>query len=165
MGIPHPGSSASPGLSRRSLLRAGALGAAGLGIATLAGCASPAAAASKTDIAFWHLLSGGDGIRMNTIVTRVNRELKGARIDQTLLAWGSPYYTKLAMASAGGRAPDLGIMHLSRLAGYAPGGLLDAWDIGRLSRYGVDQSTFTAPTWKRMQYDDRTFAIALDSHV
>jgi len=163
MGTPRPAKPAPPALSRRTLLRAGALGAAGLGIAALAGCASPAAA--STDITFWHLMTGGDGERMNTIVNRVNRELTGARVDQTVLAWGSPYYTKLAMASAGGRAPDLGIMHLSRLAGYAPGGLLDAWDFDRMGRYGVSKDSFTNPTWDRMQFDGDTFAIALDSHA
>src|SRR5690625_6305486 len=34
-----------------------------------------------------------------------------ADVTQTVLAWGAPYYTKLAMASTGGRAPDLAVMH------------------------------------------------------
>src|SRR5690625_6423777 len=48
-----------------------------------------------------------------------------ADVTQTVLAWGAPYYTKLAMASAGGRAPDLAVMHAARVPGYAPGGLLE----------------------------------------
>lgn len=155
------------GMSRRALLQGSALAAAGLGLSALTGCA-PFIGGTSTrvdELAFWNLLSGGDGMRMKSMVDTVNGELEGARIKQTVLSWGSPYYTKLAMASAGGRAPDLGIMHLSRLAGYAPGGLLDEWDIGRLEPYGVTERTFSGPTWDRMQFDGGLYAIALDSHA
>ena len=35
-------------------------------------------------------------------------------------------------------APDVAIMHASRVAGYAPGGLLDPWDLDLLAEFGVD---------------------------
>ncbi|NBE93381.1 extracellular solute-binding protein [Nonomuraea sp. KC401] len=146
-------------LSRRRVLQAAGLSA------LLAGCGTEPAARSTREIVFWHLMTGGDGERMNAIVSKADAAMPDAEIKQVVLAWGAPYYTKLAMSAAGGRAPDLGIVHMSRLAGYAPGGLLDPWDVDRLARYGVDQSTFTAPAWKSSIINGKLYALALDAHT
>ncbi|WP_433444211.1 extracellular solute-binding protein [Nonomuraea sp. CA-141351] len=145
--------------SRRKVLQVAGLSA------LLAGCGTGPVSRGTQEIAFWHLLTGGDGERMNEIVTKADADMPRARIKQVVLAWGAPYYTKLAMSAAGGRAPDLGIAHMSRLAGYAPGGLLDPWDLDRLARYGVGQSTFTAPAWKSSIVNGKVYALALDSHA
>ena len=102
--------------------------------ARLAGCAPERLGRGRRPrAAFWHLLSGGDGINMADLVDEVNAAHHGYEATQTVLAWGTPYYTKLAMASVGGRAPDVAIMHATRVAGYAPGGLLDPWDLDLLA--------------------------------
>src|SRR5699024_1039612 len=69
------------------------------------------------DIAFWHLLSGPDGVTMGEMLDGYMATDGAADVTQTVLAWGAPYYTKLAMASAGGRAPDLAVMHAARVPG------------------------------------------------
>ncbi|MGN8025316.1 extracellular solute-binding protein [Microbacterium sp. 22242] len=149
-------------LSRRQFL-----GAAGLtaGAALLAGCAPAAASATgPRTLQFWHLLSGGDGVTMTGLLDGVNKKQSAYRIRPTVLAWGTPYYTKLAMAAAGGRAPDVAIMHATRVLGWAPGGLLDAWDTGRLADLGVDKSTFPDPIWKKGEALGKRFSVALDAH-
>ncbi|RKR75297.1 extracellular solute-binding protein [Frondihabitans australicus] len=156
------------GLGRRTFLLGalGALGAAGATVGVVADpLAGPADAATRRmQLQFWHLLGGADGENMNTILGRVNRIDPKATVRQTVLAWGTPYYTKLAMAAAGGRPPDLAISHLSRLEGYAPGGLFDEWDISRFAKYGISADDFTKPTFKRMHVNGKLYAIALDSH-
>jgi multiple sugar transport system substrate-binding protein len=146
--------------SRRRLL-SGAAALAGGGL--LLGCA-PGAADSADDINYWHLMTGGDGIVMAGLVDAVNGLNAGFKAKQTVLAWGPPYYTKLAMASAGGRAPDLAIMHASRIAGYAPGGLLEPWDLDELAAVGVHESDFPPLVWQKGIYDGKLYSIALDSH-
>jgi multiple sugar transport system substrate-binding protein len=147
-------------LSRRGLLKAAAALAGG---GLLVGCA-PGASRSATDLSYWHLLTGGDGTVMAGLVDAVNAANLGFHATQTVLAWGPPYYTKLAMASAGGRAPDVAIMHASRIAGYAPGGLLEPWDLDLLAEVGLHESDFPARIWEKCQYDGKLYAIALDSH-
>ncbi|TDO33247.1 multiple sugar transport system substrate-binding protein [Kribbella sp. VKM Ac-2527] len=147
-------------LSRRRLL-SGAAALAGGGL--LLGCA-PGARNSAEELTYWHLMTGGDGTVMAGLVDAVNAMNAGFRTTQTVLAWGPPYYTKLAMASAGGRAPDLAIMHASRIAGYAPGGLLEPWDLDLLAELGVRESDFPPLVWQKGLYDGQLYSIALDTH-
>lgn len=150
---------APPRPSRRRFL----LGTCGLaGTAALAACSS--ASAEAEELAFWHLLSGPDGRTMGEMLDSYMSTDGAPRVRQTVLSWGQPYYTKLAMASAGGRAPDVAIMHAARVPGYAPGGLLDTWDADLLAELGIAQEDFPELIWQKMHTGDKLTAIALDSH-
>ncbi|MBC7590342.1 MAG: extracellular solute-binding protein [Salinibacterium sp.] len=151
-------------ISRRTMLlgSVGTIGAAWLATG-LTGC-SAIATGGVVPLSFWHLLSGGDGIRMSGLVDRVNSENPDFKATQTVLTWGAPYYTKLAMASAGGRAPEVAIMHASRVPGYAPGGLLDEWDLDMLSENDVTEADFPKLVWDKGVSDGKLYSIALDIH-
>lgn len=151
-------------VSRRQLLAgSAALGSLGL-MAGLTGCGGAAQASQAREIGFWHLLSGGDGIKMQAMIAAANQANPGFKVHPTVLAWGPPYYTKLAMASAGGRPPELAIMHASRVPGYAPGGLIEPWDLDLLAENGVRPEDFAPRIWEKSQQDGKVFSIALDSH-
>jgi len=152
--------------SRRQLIVGGAaaLGGAFL-VGGLSGCAPQVASAGGiVDLKYWHLLSGGDGIRMTEMVREAEETGDGFDVTATVLAWGQPYYTKLAMASVGGRAPDVAVMHAARVPGFAPGGLLDAWDLDVLAELGVTQADFEPRVWDKGVVDGKLYSIALDSH-
>ncbi|WP_310202853.1 extracellular solute-binding protein [Paenarthrobacter nitroguajacolicus] len=151
-------------LSRRQLMTGSALLGGGLLATSLTGCGGAAQAAAVQDIGFWHLLSGGDGIKMQAMINAANQANPGFKVHPTVLAWGPPYYTKLAMASAGGRPPEVAIMHASRVPGYAPGGLIDPWDLDLLAENGVTASDFAPRIWEKSQHNGKVFSIALDSH-
>lgn len=148
------------GISRRRLLQGGA---GALGVTALGGCA-PGVASSTQELSFWHLLSGPDGATMDQLIADFNSDVGSEVVTPTILAWGSPYYTKLAMASAGGRAPDVAIMHAGRLPGYAPGGLLDMWDMDLFAEFDIYPEDFPERVWEATQYQGQPAAIALDSH-
>src|ERR1700709_1061042 len=119
----------SDSLSRRRFLAAtGGLG--GLALAgSLAGCASPVVTSitggqpSTADVIFWHLFGGGDGAHMTKRVKPFHAS-SNRSVEATLLPWGTPYYTKLALAASSGRPPDVAIAHLSRLPLLAGAGRL-----------------------------------------
>lgn len=135
------------------------------GTAALAACSPGAVSASGArPLEFWHLLSGADGVTMSGLIDSANAGQSAYRVRPTVLSWGEPYYTKLAMAAAGGRAPDLSVMHASRVVGYAPGGLLDTWDVQRLAELGVDERTFPAAIWEKGFVGDNLYSVALDAH-
>ncbi|GAB7193622.1 extracellular solute-binding protein [Kineococcus sp. NUM-3379] len=151
--------------SRRAFLRgaalAGGAGAAGL---SLSSCATPVTAAGGgSSLQYWNFFGGGDGERMIALVDAFRREQPRTDVTATTLAWGAPYYTKLAMASAGGRPPDIATIHLSRLPTFAEH-LLDPWDLGELGRLGIRQEDFPAPLWEMASADGDLFAVPLDAH-
>ncbi|WP_405934062.1 extracellular solute-binding protein [Streptomyces longwoodensis] len=160
----RPDTRENRGPTRRRLLAAGlASGAVVLGGGALSGCGSARAADTST-VRLWDLFSGADGGLLNDMVEAARPDMPGSRIERTVLEWGTPYYTKLAMASAGGRGPDVAVAHMSRLAGYAPTGLLDPWDLDVLAEYGITEDAFTRPVRDRTQYRGKTYAVPLDTH-
>ncbi|WP_369370432.1 extracellular solute-binding protein [Promicromonospora sp. Populi] len=154
------------GLSRRALLQAALAGAGGIALGgTLAGCAAPGAASSgKTPVMIWDLFSGGDGALMQEMVGAVAAANPDIAVDSTTLEWGAPYYTKLAMTSSGGRPPEAAVMHVSRLAGYAPGGLLEPFDLDALAALEVTEADFAPAVWQKAQFDGQLYALPLDTH-
>jgi multiple sugar transport system substrate-binding protein len=156
-----------PDLSRRHVLgAAGGLVVAG-GFAFAAGGTGADALASdaSTRVRYWNLFSGGDGYNMIAMLDAFRKEHPDIEVKDSTLQWGSPYYTKLAMSAAGNRAPDLGVMHLGRVTGFAPGRLLDPWDLGLLAKYGVREEDFNPALWKRAVIDGKLYALPLDIHV
>nr|PPQ62675.1 ABC transporter substrate-binding protein [Streptomyces sp. QL37] len=152
-------------MGRRRFLRHGTAGAGALlAMSPLAGCSSPASASGASALSVWDLFQGGDGMLMNDMIKAVSQGPEGFRIDRTILDWGPSYYTKLAMSAAGGRASDVAVLHLSRLAGYAPGGLLDPFDLDLLAEFGVTEKDFTPAVWSRTKHQGRVYAIPLDVH-
>ncbi|GAB2536065.1 extracellular solute-binding protein [Brachybacterium huguangmaarense] len=150
----------APLLSRRGLL---GLGGAGLAAAALPGCGSSAGGGDST-VSVWDLFSGADGANMRGMIADVEKGVPGLEVDATTLSWGNPYYTKLAMAASSQAPPDTAIMHVSRMPGYAPGGLLRTYDLDLLAELGVTKADFTDALWTSCMYEDRLFALPLDTH-
>ncbi|MFD5338923.1 extracellular solute-binding protein [Streptomyces hawaiiensis] len=156
-----------PGLNRRQLL--GGLGglsvASGFGFAALGTGADALASGADARVRYWNLFSGGDGSNMIAMLDAFRAANPDIAVKDSTLQWGSPFYTKLAMAAAGNRAPDLGVMHLGRVTGFAPGRLLDPWDVGLLAEYGVREQDYNPTLWKRGVIDGELYALPLDIHV
>ena len=151
--------------SRRTFLNAAMLAGASLaGAGTLAGCSS-ASASDKTKVQLWHLFTGGDGGVFQSMLETVGEQNPSIEIDPVVLTWGGPYYTKLAMSSVGGRSPDLAVMHATRVVGYAPGGLLDTWDLDRLKDHGIEKDMFPEALWNKCFVNGQQFAVPLDFHA
>ncbi|CAL9537381.1 hypothetical protein SUDANB171_04149 [Streptomyces sp. enrichment culture] len=152
------------GFTRRRLLAgaAGAGGTAALG-ALATGCAAPASLGGDGErVRFWNLFDGGDGANMRAMLDGFRAEHPGITVDDVTLAWGAPYYTKLAMAGAGGRAPELGVVHLGRLPGFAPGRLLDPIDPTLLAGHGVRREDFNPLLWDAATIDGELYGLPLD---
>ncbi|MEW1686286.1 extracellular solute-binding protein [Streptomyces sp. NPDC091265] len=156
-----------PGLNRRQLITGlgGAAVAGSFGFAALGSGADALASSAATRVRYWNLFSGGDGYNMIAMLDAFRKANPGIEVKDSTLQWGSPYYTKLAMAASGSRAPDLSVMHLGRVPGFAPGRLLDPWDMELLAKYGIRQEDFDPALWKRAVVDGRLYALPLDIHA
>lgn len=155
-----------PRLTRRQLLTV-------TGGATLAGalsaCGSPVASSlagsqpDTADVIYWHLFGGGDGANMTTMVSDYQKKT-GRSVEATLLSWGNPYYTKLALAASSGRPPDVAISHVSRLPLLARAGLIEPVDVGAFTSLGITPDRFTPAAWNKTQIKGRHYAVPLDTH-
>jgi multiple sugar transport system substrate-binding protein len=156
-----------PDLKRRHLLAtAGGLAVAGsLAFAALGTGADALASGADTRVRYWNLFSGGDGANMIAMLDAFRKEHPGIDVKDSTLQWGNPFYTKLAMAAAGNHAPELGVMHMGRVAGFSPGRLLDPWDEDLLAKYGVRKADYNPALWNRGVIDGKLYALPLDIHV
>ncbi len=128
------------------------------------GFASPASGTGNGTIVYWNLLSGGDGAHMQQMEATYQREHPHIKLDSTVLTWGNPYYTRLAMAIRGGSPPDVAIMHLSKLTEFAPPKLLTPLDLGQLAEHGMTPADFTPAAFAKAHYNGQLLAIPLDTH-
>ncbi|ELS52970.1 putative sugar transporter sugar binding protein [Streptomyces viridochromogenes Tue57] len=139
--------------------------AGSFGFAALGTGADALASNARTRVRYWNLFSGGDGANMIAMLDAFRKANPAIEVKDSTLQWGNPFYTKLAMAAAGNRAPDLGVMHMGRVTGFSPGRLLDAWDVDLLAKYGVHKRDFNPRLWNRGVIDGKLYALPLDVHV
>ncbi|MGW3355423.1 extracellular solute-binding protein [Streptomyces bungoensis] len=136
----------------------------------LAACSSPLASGltgsqpNTADVVFWNLFTGGDGANMVLMEDRFRKTHPGVSLEATILSWGNPYYTKLALATASGTPPDVGIVHLSRLPLLAASGLLEPIERTGVGRLGITADRFTPAAWRKATLDGRVYAVPLDTH-
>src|SRR5436305_132363 len=149
-------------MSRRTFIeRTVALGlSSSAALTVLAGCSSIAPSA----INYWNLFGGGDGVRMIQMQNDFVRSHPDINLNAVTLAWGEPYYTKLAMASSGGRPPYVGISHITRMPAFAELGFLEPFDLDMLAKVGITSHKFLPQVWQRGQYQGKLYALPLDTH-
>lgn len=152
-------------VTRRSFL-SGTLAAGAA--ATVAACGGSGSGGStsggKMTLQYWNLFGGGDGVRMVDLVNGFNKSQKDIQVKATTLAWGVPYYTKLTTSTIAGQAPDVAIMHLSRMASFAPTGIITQIDSGLMSKHGLSASQFSPRPWQMAHSNGNLMAIPLDTH-
>ncbi|GHO83687.1 extracellular solute-binding protein [Dictyobacter formicarum] len=151
-------------MKRRAFLEKSlALGVGGsAAISLLSACGTSANAAAG--VTYWNLFGGGDGARMIQMQDMFTKSHPDIALKAVTLAWGQPYYTKVAMSAAGGRAPDVGICHLSRLSTFAAMNFLDPFDIDLLGQVGITEQNFLPEVWQRATYNGKLYALPLDTH-
>lgn len=157
----------SASVSRRSIL-AGVLG--GMGTAALAGCSSPVGAGlagtplDPGTVAYWNLFGGGDGVRMTEMEEGYRRSHPDIPLQAVTLAWGNPYYTKLTLATVGGKPPNVAVSHLTRMKTLQAAGLLRELSPQDLARHGMSAERFNQRAWNAGLVDGRIYAIPIDTH-
>lgn len=156
--------------TRRSLL-IGSLGVGGA--ALLASCSSDSDTANTVlggtkydgplvNLTYWNGFTGGDGPFMKEMVKRFNAENENIVIKDLTISWGD-YYGKLATAVSSGNGPDVGVMHIDTLAGFAARNVLSPLD-GLASALNLTENDFESTVWNGGTYNGMRFGIPLDVH-
>jgi multiple sugar transport system substrate-binding protein len=159
------------GISRRDLLRGvGALAVGTAATSALSGCGTPLATGlvgsqeAANNLTFWNLFSGGDGDRMVDMEKGYEKSHRDISLSAVTLAWGNPYYTKLSLATRGGKPPDVAVSHLTRMVTLAEAGLLAPIDESLLAKAGMPAKMFNEKAWKASHVNGQLYAVPLDTH-
>jgi multiple sugar transport system substrate-binding protein len=154
-------------LSRRGLLRATLAGA---GAMAVAGCSTPVGAGlANTEldpgtVEYWNLFGGGDGVRMTQMEDGYRAANPGTALQAITFTWGNPYYTKLSLATVGGKPPHVAVAHLTRMTTLVRAGLLQELRPDDLTRHGMTPDKFNRRAWESGLVDGRAYAIPIDTH-
>jgi multiple sugar transport system substrate-binding protein len=155
-------------VSRRHFL--GGAAALGLGVGALSACSSPVVsglAGSTMDpgtVQYWNLFGGGDGVRMQAMESGFEKSHPNVGLSSVTLAWGNPYYTKLSLATLGGKPPDVAVAHLTRMKTLQAADLLQELKLDDLARFGMSPTRFNQRAWNTGLVDGKVYAIPLDTH-
>ena len=148
-------------LTRRALL-SGTAAAAALGLTGCSGLTPGRDTSGSLD--YWNLFGGGDGVRMTQMLDAFRAANRGIDLSAVTLAWGNPYYTKLALATLGDKPPDVAISHLTRMKTLVASDLLEELRPEDLARHGISAGLFTERAWQAGLVEGRAYAIPIDTH-
>lgn len=117
----------------------------------------------KTQISFWTPFSGGDGEFMAAMVDKFNQENPDIQVEQ-LSNRSEDYYTKLQTSLASDQAPDLAVLHSSRMPQFVPAGYVTPLDdLAAGSKVNWDE--FNPTILESTIYDGKHYSIPLDTHA
>lgn len=134
-------------------------------LAATALAALTSAAQAQQVVEWWDFFTGGDGIRMQSLVEQFNEEHAGAiEIQTTTLEWGVPFYTKVLTSAAIGEGPDVMSYHLSRVPISVDNGSLAEITDDDLAAMGLSAADYPADTWQAAHVDGTLYAIPFDLH-
>jgi multiple sugar transport system substrate-binding protein len=112
---------------------------------------------------YWTIFTGPDGKIMYNIVQEYNKQYH-EQVEVKLSVWSEDeYYNKLIPAVASGTAPEIGIIHISRLSKYAVKGILQPLDDLAI-KMGLSEKDFPLYLWKAGIIDGKRYTIPLDIH-
>ena len=120
---------------------------------------------AQETVIWWDFLSGGDGVRMRTLIEEFNAEHAGKiAIEPTTLEWGVPYYSKVQTATVVGEGPDMMTYHTSRIPLAVENGILDPVTAEDMAAMGLDESDFAPAVWEAIHFDGAQYAVPFDTH-
>jgi multiple sugar transport system substrate-binding protein len=151
-------------VTRRTFLSGSLAVGAGAAVAACGSGSGSGSSGGKMTLQYWNLFSGGDGTRMVELINGFNKSQQNIQVKATTLTWGTPYYTKLTTSTIAGQAPDVAIMHLSRMASFAPTGIITEIDSGLMSKHGLTARQFSPKPWQMAHSNGQLMAIPLDTH-
>ncbi|HPE67698.1 MAG TPA: ABC transporter substrate-binding protein [Thermotogota bacterium] len=119
--------------------------------------------AAAVTLEYWNGFTGPDGRFMQGMVDRFNAEHEGEiQVNMSTMLWGD-YWTKLPIALASGKGPDVGVIPVDNLKNIAGQGMLIPLD-AYLGKMGLGAGDIVPSLWNAAQVDGEQYAIPLDTH-
>lgn len=111
---------------------------------------------------FWNGFTGPDGKTMEKIVRQFNAEHPNIQVRMQIIPWNT-YYDKVTLSLAYGGAPEVFILHASRLPEYADSEAVSRVD-DLVAGLGSKTNDWTPRAWAAAHWKGRQYAVPLDCH-
>ncbi|SES26050.1 ABC transporter substrate-binding protein [Salipaludibacillus aurantiacus] len=112
---------------------------------------------------FWNGFTGPDGDDIARIISDFNEEYEGEIAIRTQTMPWDNFYDQYRTVVANNEAPDIAIMHLDSIAGYAQNDTLTPLD-ELAADIGLEEDDFIEEVWQAGEYEGSRYAIPLDVH-
>ncbi|MDQ0257241.1 multiple sugar transport system substrate-binding protein [Evansella vedderi] len=118
---------------------------------------------AEITLEFWNGFTGPDGEDIAKIIADFNEKYEGEIVIRSQTMPWANFYDQYRTVVTAGEAPDIAIMHLDQIAGYARYDLLTPLD--ELSAdIGLVAKDFIPEVWNAGVYEGQRFGIPLDVH-
>ena len=120
---------------------------------------------AQTTIDFWSPFTGPDGEVIEAMVETFNTtvgEDADVQVDLLIVPW-EEYYTKLTVALASRRAPNLAIAHSHRIAGFVEEGALAPFEPAALEEANIQAEDYIPALWNAGEIEEAQYAIPIDA--
>jgi multiple sugar transport system substrate-binding protein len=154
-------------LSRRAVLcrAGGGMVAAAAAACTPGGQAGTANAPAKltqpASLAYWSILTGADGVRMEEMTRRYVQETPLVQIEIQALP---DFLQKFTAASVAGTPPDLIWIRQTYIPGFADRDMLLDLLPRELGQVGLRAEDFDPTVWKASEYKGKRYTVPMDIH-
>lgn len=112
---------------------------------------------------FWNGFTGPDGEDIARIIADFNELHEGdIAIRTQTMPWDN-FYDQYRTVVSSGEAPDIAVMHLDSIAGYARNDLLTPLD-ELAADIGLVEEDFISEVWEAGEYEGSRYGIPLDVH-
>ncbi|RNA67655.1 ABC transporter substrate-binding protein [Alteribacter keqinensis] len=112
---------------------------------------------------FWNGFTGPDGDDIAQIIAEFNELHEGEIAIRTQTMPWDNFYDQYRTVVTSGEAPDIAVMHLDSIAGYARYDLLTPLD-ELAADIGLEADDFITEVWEAGEYEGSRYGIPLDVH-
>ncbi|MFD0693303.1 ABC transporter substrate-binding protein [Paenibacillus sp. GCM10027628] len=116
----------------------------------------------KTELVFWTLFAGGDGDYMDQIISSFNKSQDSISVKNVKLEWAE-YYTKLVTGVSGGKGPDIGISHTSKLPELIKAGVVTELD-ATAKTINLNWDNYNSNILSSATVNGKHYAVPIDTH-
>ncbi len=124
--------------------------------------AAPAAPGSVR-LSYWTVLGNVDGIVMNDMVKKFEKEHTGISVDS--LQGVPDYIQKVEAAAISDTLPDVLLVRSSYVASFAEKNIIGPYEQADLDQVGIKEENYHKASWAFTHYKGKQFTIPLDIHL
>lgn len=121
-------------------------------------------AAQQTEVSYWCMHSGPDGVVVDELVKEFNSTVgkeNNIKVNLLIIPWDE-YYTKLVVSMQAGKPPEMAKVHFDRLASIVAEGALQEISSSVLDKLGIKEENYIPSTWQAGVIGGKRYGIPIN---